>query len=94
MKRCDHNHELESDGEPQPAGPTTGPTIRRIEMTVEREIVTVVRRPAGSKDESTTGVSVGGAVCELCGQSLPTGIPALPAEAGGETDSKTNDEAE
>jgi hypothetical protein len=76
MKRCDHNHEYDAASEGQPGART----VRRIEMTVEREVISVVRRPASPGPEGATSAIAAGAVCELCGQALP--VLALPAETG------------
>jgi hypothetical protein len=65
-------------------------TVRRIEMTVEREVVTVVRRAGKPRTLSGAGQPPGAAICELCGQPLPATIPALPDRTGGDKDSKAD----
>jgi hypothetical protein len=90
MKRCDHKLELEADPEGKPATRT----IRRIEMTVEREVISVVRRTAASGSASVNLAHAGVAVCEHCGQPLPAITPALPAETIIDAEPSPGDEAE
>jgi hypothetical protein len=91
MKRCDHNHELEAASAPGPEGQPVARTVtRRIEMTVEREVISVVRRgPGTTPGHSGTASS---AVCEFCGQALPASTLALPADTGEYSDPKADDE--
>jgi hypothetical protein len=93
MKQCNHNHEFDAASAQTSEGRPPGRTVhRRIEMTVEREVISVVRRAAGPGVEGASNAGAAGAVCELCGQVLPAAIPALPAETGDGTDSTANDE--
>jgi|HubBroStandDraft_1064217.scaffolds.fasta_scaffold41183_3 hypothetical protein len=90
MKRCDHNHEFEAASVPGPEGQPVAQTVtRRIEMTVEREVISVVRRGTGTTPGHDG--TVGSAVCEFCGQALPSTTLALPAETGEYIDSKADD---
>lgn len=48
---------------------------RRVEITVERELITVVHTRGPEGQESETGVAD---CCELCGQPIPEPQAALP----------------
>ena len=93
MKRCDHNHEFDAATAPGPEGqPVARRVTRRIEMTVEREVISVVRKATGPKAEGATSGHATGSVCEYCGQALPASTLALPAETGEDIDPKADDE--
>jgi hypothetical protein len=66
----------------KPDGAKGKKTVRRIEMTVEREVITVVRRAAAPGAADVSCQPTGAEICRLCGQPLPGAIPVLPDKTG------------
>jgi hypothetical protein len=66
------NSQLNNPTGEQPAGAKVTSrdglrTVRRIEVTVEREVISVLHRTTASKGQESDGEET----CALCGQTLP-----------------------